>query len=100
VRYDRDHTFFYADPPYWQTEGYGVPFPFSEYESLAKAMRTCKGKMMVSINDRPEIRDVFSGQVFHSLEITYTVGINRGSRDLSRELVITNWELSSSGQLF
>lgn len=22
-RYDRPHTLFYADPPYWQTEGYG-----------------------------------------------------------------------------
>lgn len=27
-RYDRAHTFFYCDPPYWQTEGYGVPFGF------------------------------------------------------------------------
>ena len=31
-RYDRPHTFFYMDPPYWQTEGYGVPFPFEQYE--------------------------------------------------------------------
>ncbi|WP_041758322.1 DNA adenine methylase [Paraburkholderia phytofirmans] len=27
-RYDRPHTLFYLDPPYWQTEGYGVPFPY------------------------------------------------------------------------
>lgn len=26
-RYDRPHTLFYLDPPYWQTEGYGVPLP-------------------------------------------------------------------------
>lgn len=25
-RYDRVHTLFYLDPPYWETEGYGVPF--------------------------------------------------------------------------
>ena len=31
ARYDRAHTFFYADPPYWQTEGYGVPFDFDQY---------------------------------------------------------------------
>ena len=27
-RYDWPHTFFYMDPPYWETEGYGVPFEF------------------------------------------------------------------------
>jgi len=27
-RYDRPHTFHYMDPPYWQTAGYGVDFPF------------------------------------------------------------------------
>ena len=25
--------FFYMDPPYWQTEGYGVPFPWDQYEA-------------------------------------------------------------------
>ncbi len=35
-RYDRPHTFFYMDPPYWQTEGYGVNFPFEQYERMAE----------------------------------------------------------------
>ncbi|AMS13261.1 hypothetical protein A3218_02665 [Pseudomonas chlororaphis] len=34
-RYDRAHTFFYMDPPYWQTAGYGFDFPFEEYERMA-----------------------------------------------------------------
>ena len=38
-RYDRAHTFFYADPPYWQTEGYGVPFEWEQYEQLAEVMQ-------------------------------------------------------------
>ncbi|VWC25406.1 DNA methyltransferase [Burkholderia diffusa] len=29
-RYDRPHTLFYRDPPYYETEGYGVAFPFGE----------------------------------------------------------------------
>ena len=60
-RYDRGHTFFYCDPPYWQTEGYGVPFEFDQYEQLAEFMRSCKGKVMVSINDHPDIRACFEG---------------------------------------
>lgn len=98
TRYDRAHTFFYADPPYWQTEGYGVPFPFTEYQALASAMRTIKGRMMVSINDHPQIREAFAGLVMHDLEITYTVG-TAADRRASRELVITNWEIGA-GQLF
>ncbi|CRZ20955.1 DNA adenine methylase [Kingella kingae] len=47
-RYDRPHTFFYADPPYWQTAGYERVFDWTEYEQLAQTMRTMQGKMMLS----------------------------------------------------
>lgn len=40
-RYDRAHTFFYMGPPYWKTNGYGVDFPFEEYERMADFMRRC-----------------------------------------------------------
>ena len=60
-RYDRAHTFHYMDPPYWQPAGYGVDFPFENYERMADFMRRCKGKVMVSINDHPDIRRVFEG---------------------------------------
>lgn len=43
-RYDRPHTLFYADPPYWDTAGYGVDFPWSEYVALADAMATAKAR--------------------------------------------------------
>ncbi len=100
AKYDRPHTFFYADPPYWQTEGYGVPFGFEQYEAMAKAMSSCKGKMMVSINDHPDIRQAFAGQVFHELGIKYSVGNNQGAPGESRELVITNYEPGVMGGLF
>lgn len=60
-RYDRPHTFFCLDPPYWETEGYGVDFSFEQYEQMAEVMRSCKGKVMLSINDYPDIRRVFEG---------------------------------------
>lgn len=93
-RYDRPHTFFYADPPYWQTEGYGVDFPFSEYVAMADAMRRIKGKLMVSINDHPAIREAFAGFHMERLEIDYTVG--GGGRAAARhELVIWSWDQSA-----
>lgn len=58
-RYDREHTFFYADPPYWQAIRYGNTFEWQEYELLAKMMSECKGKVMLSINNHPDIVELF-----------------------------------------
>lgn len=100
ARYDRPHTFFYADPPYWETEGYGVPFPWEEYERFAEAMRTCKGKVMLSINDHPDIRRCFDGFSMHELDIKYSVANAQGTPKSSGELVITNYEPQMMGGLF
>lgn len=99
-RYDRAHTFFYCDPPYWQTEGYGVEFGFEQYEQMADFMRTCKGRVMVSINDHPDIRRVFEGFTMQGLDIKYSTGSVHGQPQTSKELVITNWDSASCDGLF
>lgn len=73
-RYDRPHTLFFLDPPYWQTEGYGVPFPFEEYEQMAEAMASLRGKAILTINDHPDIRRVFAGFKSRTVGIDYTIG--------------------------
>ncbi len=88
ARYDRPHTLFYLDPPYWQTEGYGVEFGFEQYERMAELARTIQGSMLISINDHPDIRRVFAGLSNEELGITYTVGGGAGSE--ARELLIWN----------
>ncbi len=99
-RYDRPHSFFYCDPPYWETEGYGVDFPFDEYLQMADFMRSCKGKVMVSINDHPAIREAFNGLHMEGLDIKYCVANTDGPQQVSKELVITNWDTAGSGSLF
>lgn len=99
-RYDRAHTFMYMDPPYWKTEGYGVPFGFENYEAMAEFMRTCKGKVMVSINDHPDIRQVFDGHHMMETDIKYSTGNVHGPVQSSGELVILNWEPAALGELF
>lgn len=94
-RYDRAHTLFYMDPPYWQTEGYGVPFELEEYVAIAAALRAMRGRAVVSLNDHPEMRRVFDGFPAETVEITYTVGGNVAGLDHSaerRELVIFSWD--------
>lgn len=100
ARYDRPHTLFYADPPYWQTEGYGVPFEWEQYERLAAAARQCRGKMLISINDHPDIRALFEGLSMLTLEQQYTVGGSRAGAAPAHELVIANYDLERVGGLF
>jgi DNA adenine methylase len=88
ARYDRPHTLFYLDPPYWLTEGYGVEFGFEQYERMAELARTVQGSMVISINDHPDIRRAFDGLHWEELGITYTVGGGAGSE--ARELLIWN----------
>jgi DNA adenine methylase len=90
AKYNRDHTLFYCDPPYYGTEGYGVDFGIEQYDRMAELARTIKGKMIISVNDIPEMRKAFAGLHMESLPITYTVGGgSKGSK--AAELVIRNW---------
>jgi DNA adenine methylase len=91
-RYDRAHTFFYMDPPYWQTEGYGVEFDFENYQDMADLMRTMQGKAILSINDHPDIRACFEGFEFEVVDIAYTCG--SGDHAQRKELIIYSWSRS------
>lgn len=90
-RYDRPHTLFYLDPPYWETEGYGVPFEYTEYVAMAARLRTLKGRAIVSLNDHPDIRRAFDGFYIETIDIKYTVG--GGGREVARkEVIIFSWD--------
>jgi DNA adenine methylase len=90
-RYDRPHTLFYCDPPYWGTEGYGVGFGLEQYERMAELLRSIKGKAIVSVNDIPEMRQAFKGFTMRRLVIKYTVGGSGRGRGERGELLIRNW---------
>lgn len=90
-KYDRPHTLFYMDPPYWQTEGYGVDFGWAEYEQMADCLGRLKGKAIISLNDHPDVRRCFRGFHMKSTDITYTVGGgSKGAK--AKELLIFNWK--------
>jgi DNA adenine methylase len=89
-RYDRKHTLFYCDPPYWGTEGYGVPFGLEEYGKMADLARTIQGRMVISVNDIPEMREAFAGMWMTSVPVAYMVG--GADKAVERaELIIRNW---------
>lgn len=91
TRYDRPGTLFYLDPPYWGTAGYGVGFDLGEYRRMAELAREIRGRMVISVNDIPEMREAFQGLPAETLDIAYTVG-GSGKGPRSRELLIRNWQ--------
>ena len=91
-RYDRPHTLFYCDPPYWGTEGYGVGFDLEQYDHMAELARTIHGKMVISVNDIPEMRRAFAGLTIDTADIRYSVGGSGRARERSGELIITNFK--------
>lgn len=95
-RYDRPGTLFYMDPPYWKTEGYGVDFDWREYERLAQLLRTMKGKAVVSINDHPQIRELFDGLQIVPLQLRYLIGTGDSRGKQAGELIIKNWDDSQA----
>lgn len=102
-KYDRAHSFFYCDPPYWGTAGYGVEFDYDQYLKMAEFMRSCKGKVMVSINDHPDIRAAYDGLTIidgEALGIKYSVGNMHGDPETSKELVILNYDPMAASGLF
>ncbi|EDS3168038.1 DNA adenine methylase [Salmonella enterica subsp. enterica] len=89
-RYDRPHTLFYCDPPYWGTEGYGVDFPLVEYERMAQLATSIQGKMIISVNDIPEMRKTFAGLEMQSVGIKYNLQTTEKAKP-KRELIIRNF---------
>lgn len=89
-RYDRPHTLFYCDPPYWGTEGYGVGFGLDQYDKMAALARSIQGKMIISVNDIPEMREAFEGLTISTVGINYTVGGSGRGGD-RQELIVRNF---------
>ncbi len=90
-RYDRPETLFFLDPPYWRTEGYGVPFGLDEYEAMAEVMRSMVGRAMLTINDHPDMRRIFGGFRAERVGIRYTIGGTASTRKDAGEMIYRTW---------
>lgn len=88
-RYDRPGTFFYLDPPYWKAPVYEHNLTLPDYRELAEALEGLKGKFILSINDRPEMRGVFRQFRLQQVRLNYSV--NKEKPTEARELLIRNF---------
>lgn len=93
-RYDHAGALFYLDPPYWGNEAdYGKDmFDRDSFTDLAALLAGIEGRFVLSINDRPEVRDLFAAFQFYPVTTTYTVA-NKSASTKARELLITNYAI-------
>lgn len=63
---------------------------------MAELMRTSVGRIVVSINDHPEIREVFAGFDLVPLQLDYTIGGGQGRGKKFGGLIINSWDDSQA----
>lgn len=58
---------------------------------MAALARSIQGKMVISVNDIPEMRQAFAGLAMERVGIRYTIGGSGNSKAETGELIIRNW---------
>ena len=89
-KYDRPATLFYLDPPYWRRKLYKFNFSDGDFGVLKERLGRVRGKFLLSLDDRFEVRKLFEQFPMRALELSYTAQQRSGSR--YRELLIMNFD--------
>ena len=97
-KYNGKEWLYYLDPPYYGVEGYAEPFKEQEHQDLAAILtdKEFEGFFILSYNDVPEIRQLYSTFVIETVDTIYQAA-NRPKvkKELSgkkSELIITNFD--------
>jgi len=90
-RYDRPGTLFYLDPPYYGCEGdYGRElFSRDQFKEMAAVLAGIKGRFILSLNDRTEVRTIFADFDIEEVKVRYTIGGTAKSQ-VAGEVIISN----------
>ncbi len=89
-RYDRPATFFYLDPPYSGAPQYKHNLAMTDYRDMAEILKGLAGSWVLSIDDSPEIRNIFAD--FRQRKVTVKYSISQAAKGAStdgKELIIT-----------
>lgn len=92
-RYDGAGTLFYLDPPYWGCENdYGkAMFERADFARMAALLAGIQGRFIMSINDVPQIRELFAAFRLTEVTTSYTIGRANDLTGDRAELLISNF---------
>lgn len=93
-RMDSVDTLFYLDPPYWDCEnayGKGI-WSKQDFQALKQQLDGIQGKFILSLNDVPEVRELFKDYQMTHRKIRWSVNAKAASKEHNgNELIITNY---------
>lgn len=99
-QYDRPVSFFYLDPPYFQTEGYyrnvgEDGFTRGDHIRLRDILMGIEGKFLLSYNDHPFVRELYDRPGIRIMEVSRINNIKQryDGGCLFEELLIANYDL-------
>lgn len=89
-RYDSEDTLFFLDPPYYDCENdYGKDmFSKADFRALATLLVSIDGRFIMTLNDTPEVREIFKAFNIESVDTTYSLA--RKTSKTAREVIISN----------
>jgi len=92
-RYDDPDTFLFLDPPYLDTTAYRIgKFTLEDHRALAELLRSVKGKWLMTIGNRSDIRGLYSKLPSRSISSPTSVEkVIGGKRIHFANLVIHNY---------
>lgn len=93
-RMDGPDTLFYLDPPYWDCEnvyGKGI-WSKQDFYDLKKKLDHIQGKFILSLNDTPEVRELFKDYKITHKKIRWSVNSKAAAAEHNgNELIIYNF---------
>ena len=91
IERDREDGVIYCDPPYYDAEKlYEVDFTKRMHVKLWRALKQCKGYVIVSYNDCPYIRNLYKDFFIFAFERQNTMAQKAGAK--YGEVLITNYD--------
>jgi DNA adenine methylase len=102
--YDTEDTFFYIDPPYYQTgDVLDGKFTEEDHKRLAEQLKNLRGKWLLTYNDHPKIRrlykDFYMEHITHQQSASNTRDTN-GVREQFPQLLIMNYDPRKEGLFY
>lgn len=91
LKYDREDTFFYLDPPYYKMPFYNHNFVMEDFTALVFVLKDLKGKFLLSINNHPEMFEKFNQFNIQKVSVPYSMQAD-GKR-MGIELLVSNYSI-------
>ncbi len=94
-QYDRTDTFFYCDPPYFETEShYDAPFKTEDHIRLKNSLDNIQGMFLLSYNDSKYIRDLYKDYYIVSVIRINNLKQRYDAGSVYEELLIANYDIN------